>query len=183
MLDIRSRDDTLHTVPPFNSPQLCNSAGPPMSQNLFTDWLGLRGFRPPKAVICHLRALEAGEAITGSAGGGVSNRRQPDDSAVHSHKNTSARQLWCLTDCPSHRKHHIQQKKLSWILMKSAVQSVFHGNLVSLYFFTEHEERHAVYIPVVPKRQQESKCLAAKLSSWHGRTMDVFSLLCWRCSL
>lgn len=37
MLDIRYWDETLHAVHTFNSPQLCNSARPSMSQSLFTE--------------------------------------------------------------------------------------------------------------------------------------------------
>ena len=72
-----------------------------MSQDLFTDWLGLWGFRLPKAVICHLSALEAGEAITELAGGSVGNQCQPDGSAVHLHRYTSARWRWYPSVCPS----------------------------------------------------------------------------------
>lgn len=90
MLDVRCCDEPLHTAHTF-SPQLRDSAGPPLSQDLFTDWLGLWGFRLPKAVICHLSALEAGEAITELAGGSVGNQCQPDGSAVHLHRYTSAR--------------------------------------------------------------------------------------------
>lgn len=75
----------LHSVRMLDSPQLCDSAGPPMSGGPFMERVSsvLRGFCLPNALICHLSALKAREAITGLAGGGVGNQSESANSGAH----------------------------------------------------------------------------------------------------
>lgn len=82
---VRGLDEPLHSVHMLDSPQLCDSAGPPMSGSPFMERVSsvLRGFCLPNALICHLSALKAREAITGLAGGGVGNQSESANSGAH----------------------------------------------------------------------------------------------------